>query len=172
MGRGLEGKCGSHSSGPMREAGDARARPRAGARRQQPRPATEGPAGKLGREPGWRAGPLLDAARWGAGGVATTWWRGGASAELPERPRRRLRSQVPGGEASFLSPERGWAGPGHSRASVSTPGTVLASLALPLESQLLPPSLPRFVHAGSKCWVRPPARLASGPPGTQLTAAP
>lgn len=67
MGRGLEGKRGSHSSGPRREAGDARARPRAGGRRQQPRPATEGPAGKLWKERGWQGGLLLDATRWGLG---------------------------------------------------------------------------------------------------------
>lgn len=98
MGRGLEGKRGSHSPAPMREAGDARARPRAGGRSQQPRPATKGPAGKLWRERGWLAGLLLDAARWGAGGVATTWWRGGASAG----PRRSCtRGQVGGSEARY-----------------------------------------------------------------------
>lgn len=75
-------------------------------------------------------------------------------------------------EAFVLSPERRWAGSGHSRASVSTPETVLASLRLPLESQLLPPSLPRFVRSASKGWVRPPARPVCGPPGTQLTAVP
>lgn len=91
--------------------------------------------------------------------------------EFPEKPRQRPRSHVPG-EASLLSPERGLAGPGHSRASVSIPGIVLASLRLTLEWQLLPPSLPRFVHSAWKCWVRPPARPVSGPPGTRLTAVP
>lgn len=69
-------------------------------------------------------------------------------------------------------PERGRAGPGHSRASVSTPGTVLASLGLTLEWQLLPSSPPRFVRSACKYWVRPPARPVSGPLGTRLTAVP
>jgi hypothetical protein len=70
------------------------------------------------------------------------------------------------------SPERGWARPGHSRASVSTPGTVLASLGWPLESPLLPPSLPKLVLSGLKCWTGRPVQPVCGPPGTRLTALP
>lgn len=72
--------------------------------------------------------------------------RGGGAFRPPRgagaEPRRsRLRGHVGvsearclRGKASLLSPERGWAGPGHSVASVSTPGTVLASLKVLLES--------------------------------------
>lgn len=105
---------------------------------------------------------------------AITWWLGAGP-----RPGvswvATTAAQKPGARArpSFLiSPELGWAGAGHSRASVSTPGTVSATLRLTPESQSLLPSLLRFVRSGSKCWVRPPAWLVYGLPGTQLTAVP
>lgn len=71
-----------------------------------------------------------------------------------------------------LSPERDWAGPGNSLATVSIPRTVLASLRPALESQLLPRSLQRFVCSGWKYWVRLPARPVSEPPETLLTVVP
>lgn len=143
VGRGLKRKCQSHGSVLTRVAGDVRPRPRAGSRRPQASYASEGGNQRRGR------GPLP------TGGVACRPPRGGravgvASAAVFWEATTTSLKPAPGGEAS-LSPERGWAGPGYARASVSTPGTGLASLGLPLELQLLPPSLLRFVHSGSKC---------------------
>lgn len=116
------------------------------------------------------AGPLLNPGR----AQAITWWVGAGP-----RPRvswvATTAAQKPGARVSpsfLISPELGWAGPGHSRASVSTPGTASAILRLTLESQSLLPSLLRFVRSGSKCWVRPPARPVYGLPGTRLSAVP
>lgn len=58
---------------------------------------------------------------------------GGASAAVSWEATTASLKPGPRGKAS-LSPERGRAEPGYSQASVSTPGTVLASLGLPLES--------------------------------------
>lgn len=156
-----------------RVAGEARPNPRARGKRQQPRPRQRRPRGEP--EEAWPAsydvwaGPLSD-----RGGPAGYHVKIGGGASGGASSVATTTTQQPGsrGEASLLSPERGWAEPGHSRASVSTPGTVLASPRLALKSQLLPLSLPRFVRFGSKCWVRPPARSVFVPPGTRLTAAP
>lgn len=139
---------------------------------EDPAPASEGPADNQKRRDLRVTTCGRGRSATGAGLRLHVKGGGGASAGASTVATTAAQQQGSRDEASLLSPERGWAEPGRSRASVSTPGTVLTSLGLTLASQLLPPSPPRFVRSGSKCWVRPPAPSVFGPPGTRLTAAP
>lgn len=74
---------------------------------------------------------------------------------------------MPGGGLSCFSPEQGRLGARYSWASLSTPGSVVASPGRAEGSQLVPPSLWR-----SERWIQSLARSVSGPAGTRLTAVP
>lgn len=174
MGRRMERKYHSHLSVVTLEARDVRPGPERAGVASSPAHASRGSAEtQRGVACGSRrVGGAAPQPRQGL--QAITWWVGAG-------PRPRISwvattaAQKPGARVSpsfLISPELGWAGPGHSRASVSTPGTASAILRLTLESQSLLPSLLRFVRSGSKCWVRPPARPVYGLPGTRLSAVP